>query len=230
MPSTALTHLDAVPLQRLIALPGVYRPQADTLLLADALAREPLSPGAQVVEIGTGTGALALRAAARGAHVTAVDVAWPAVLAARLNGWRRRLRLRVLHGDFADRTRGHRFDLILANPPYVPGPDSRLPTSGAGRAWEAGREGRAVIDRICTAAPALLRPGGVLLMVHSGMCGVQKTLALLAGQGLSARVTERARIPWGPVLRSRAAWLRQAGLAAEGEDQEELVVVRAQYA
>ncbi|MFF4367096.1 HemK2/MTQ2 family protein methyltransferase [Streptomyces sp. NPDC001594] len=215
---------------RLIALPGVYRPQADTLLLADALAREPLGPGARVVEIGTGTGALALRAAARGAHVTAVDVAWPAVLAARLNGWRQRLRLRVLHGDFADRTRGRRYDLVLANPPYVPGPDSRLPTSGARRAWEAGPEGRAVIDRICTAAPTLLRPGGVLLMVHSGMCGAQKTLALLADQGLSARVTERARIPWGPVLRSRAAWLRQEGLAGEGEELEELVVVRAQYA
>ncbi|MEU3405167.1 HemK2/MTQ2 family protein methyltransferase [Streptomyces sp. NPDC006670] len=215
---------------RLIALPGVYRPQADTLLLADALAREPLGPGARVVEIGTGTGALALRAAARGAHVTAVDVAWPAVLAARLNGWRQRLRLRVLHGDFAERTRGRRYDLVLANPPYVPGPDSRLPTSGARRAWEAGREGRAVIDRICTAAPTLLRPGGVLLMVHSGMCGAQKTLALLAGQGLSAHVTERARIPWGPVLRSRAAWLRQEGLAEEGEELEELVVVRARYA
>ncbi|MFH7599013.1 HemK2/MTQ2 family protein methyltransferase [Streptomyces racemochromogenes] len=227
MPSTALTYTD--PLPRLIALPGVYRPQADTLLLADALAREPLRPGAQVVEIGTGTGVLALRAAARGAHVTAVDVAWPAVLAARLNGWRQRLRLRVLHGDFADRTRGRRFDLVLANPPYVPGPDSRLPAGGARRAWEAGREGRAVIDRICAAAPGLLRPGGVLLMVHSGMCGAQKTLALLHRQGMQAHVTERTRIPWGPVLRSRAAWLREQGLAEDGEDREELVVVRAQH-
>ncbi|MEU3913365.1 HemK2/MTQ2 family protein methyltransferase [Streptomyces sp. NPDC029721] len=227
MPSTAVTYRAALP--GLIALPGVYRPQADTLLLADALAREPLRPGAQVVEIGTGTGAIALRAAARGAEVTAVDVAWPAVLAARLNGWRRRLRLRVLHGDFAARTRGRRFDLVLANPPYVPGPDVRLPGSGARRAWEAGPEGRAVIDRICTAAPALLRPGGVLLMVHSGMCGTQKTLALLAGQGMAARVTRRVRIPWGPVLRARGAWLRAEGFAQDGDEHEELVVVRAEY-
>ncbi|MEW1639464.1 HemK2/MTQ2 family protein methyltransferase [Streptomyces sp. NPDC093801] len=228
MPSTALTYRDPAP--RLIALPGVYRPQADTLLLADALAREPLQPGAQVVEIGTGTGALALRAAARGAEVTAVDVAWPAVLAARLNGWRRRLRLRVLHGDFAARTRGRRFDLVLANPPYVPGPRARLPAGGARRAWEGGRDGRAVIDRICAAAPALLRPGGVLLMVHSGMCGAQETLALLARQGMTARIAERTRVPWGPVLRSRGAWLRASGLAREGDELEELVVVRARYA
>ncbi|MFF5707324.1 HemK2/MTQ2 family protein methyltransferase [Streptomyces sp. NPDC012794] len=226
MPSTALTYTD--PLPRLIALPGVYRPQADTLLLAGALAREPLRPGAEVIEIGTGTGALALRAAARGAEVTAVDVAWPAVLAARLNGWRQRLRLRVLHGDFAARTRGRRFDLVLANPPYVPCPDARLPTGGAQRAWDAGTDGRAVIDRICAAAPALLRPGGVLLMVHSGMCGVRQTLELLERQGLSARVVERASVPWGPVLRSRRLWLEQQGLAEEGTEQEELVIVRAQ--
>lgn len=226
MPSTALTYTGPMP--RLIALPGVYRPQADTLLLADALAREPLRPGAQVVEIGTGTGALALRAAARGAEVTAVDVAWPAVLAARLNGWRQRLRLRILHGDFATRTRGRRFDLVLANPPYVPCPDARLPTRGDRRAWDAGTDGRAVIDRICAATPALLRPEGVLLMVHSGMCGAQKTVELLARHGMSAQVTERASVPWGPVLRSRRAWLHQQGLAQDGDEQEELVIVRAQ--
>lgn len=228
MPGTALTYTDPPP--RLIALPGVYRPQADTALLAGALAREPLRSGAEVIEIGTGTGALALHAAARGAEVTAVDVAWPAVLAARLNGWRWRLQLRVLHGDFAARTQGRRFDLVLANPPYVPCPDARVPTGGARRAWDAGRDGRAVIDRICTAAPALLRPGGVLLMVHSGMCGAWETLELLGQQGLSAEVTERAWVPWGPVLRSRRAWLREQGLTREdGDEREELVVVRARY-
>ncbi|WP_426368649.1 HemK2/MTQ2 family protein methyltransferase [Streptomyces sp. E-08] len=217
------------PRPRLIALPGVYRPQADTLLLAGALAREPLRPGSEVVEIGTGTGALALRAAARGAAVTAVDIAWPAVLAARLNGWRHRLRLRILHGDFATRTRGHRFDLVLANPPYVPCPDARLPTRGDRRAWDAGRNGRAVIDRICAAAPDLLRPGGVLLMVHSGMCGAQETLERLSRNGMSAQVTERASVPWGPVLRSRRTWLQRQGLAEDGDEQEDLVIVRARY-
>lgn len=227
MTSTALTLTDPMP--RLIALPGVYRPQADTLLLADALAREPLRSGAEVIEIGTGTGALALRAAARGADVTAVDIAWPAVLAARLNGWRHRLRLRILHGDFAERTRGRRFDLVLANPPYVPSPDARLPTRGDRRAWDAGRDGRAVIDRICAATPALLRPGGVLLMVHSAMCGAQETLELLSRHGMSAQVTERASVPWGPVLRSRRAWLREQGLAEGDDEREELVIVRAQH-
>ncbi|MFD6891908.1 hypothetical protein [Streptomyces sp. NPDC059957] len=89
---------------RLIALPGVYRPQSDTRLPADALSREEPGSGTEVLEIGTG--ALALCAAGAGARVTAVDVSWPAVFATRLNALRRRLPLRVFHGDFAARTRG----------------------------------------------------------------------------------------------------------------------------
>ncbi|GLX41778.1 methyltransferase [Streptomyces roseochromogenus] len=212
----------------LVALPGVYQPQADTRLLAAALAHEDLGSRTEVLEIGTGTGVLALHAATRGARVTAVDVSWPAVATARLNAWLHRLPLRVLHGDFEARTAGRHFDVVFSNPPYVPAPDDRLPSRGPERAWDAGLDGRAVIDRICVEAPSLLRPGGVLLMVHSGMCGAEKTLDQLAGAGLAAEVTATASVPWGPVLRSRRSWLEQQGLAAEAEEREELVVVRAQ--
>ncbi|MFD5142086.1 HemK2/MTQ2 family protein methyltransferase [Streptomyces sp. NPDC058401] len=211
-----------------MALPGVYQPQADTRLLAEALAHEDLGPGTDLLEIGTGSGAVALHAAARGARVTAVDVSWPAVATARLNALRRRLPLRVLHGDYETRAAGRSFDLVVSNPPYVPAPESRLPSRGSARAWDAGRDGRAVIDRICADAPGLLRSGGILLMVHSGMCGAGETLGRLAGAGLAAEVTLTATVPWGPVLRSRRAWLEGQGLAAEAEEWEELVVIRAQ--
>ncbi|MFF0483169.1 HemK2/MTQ2 family protein methyltransferase [Streptomyces sp. NPDC004435] len=211
----------------LFALPRVYRPQEDTHLLAAALAREEVGPLTDVLEIGTGTGALALHAARRGAAtVTAVDVSWPAVVTARMNALFHRLPLRVLHGDFAERTHGRRFDLIVTNPPYVPAPGARLPR-GAERAWDAGADGRLVIDRICEAAGALLRPGGVLVMVHSGMCGAETTVNHLTGGGLSATVAARASVPWGPVLRSRRAWLERRGLAGADEQREELVVIRA---
>ncbi|MFB7864363.1 HemK2/MTQ2 family protein methyltransferase [Streptomyces sp. NPDC056069] len=211
----------------LVALPRVYRPQADTRLLAGALAREDLGPGNRVLEIGTGTGALALHAARRGAAVTAVDVSWRAVVTARVNAFLSRLSLRVLHGDFAARTVGRRFDLVVANPPYVPAPGAEPPSRGPERAWDAGHDGRLLIDRICADAPALLRPGGVLLMVHSAMCGPERTLDRLAGSGLDAEITDRATVPWGPVLRGRRDWLERQGLAERTEDREELVVVRA---
>ncbi|MFF3020892.1 HemK2/MTQ2 family protein methyltransferase [Streptomyces sp. NPDC057939] len=227
MPSTALP-LATLP-TGLLALPGVYQPQADTRLLAEALAQEDVGPRTGVLEIGTGTGALALHAAARGARVTAVDVSWPAVATARLNALRRRLALRVLHGDFEERTAGRRFDLVVSNPPYVPAPRLRVPSHGPERAWDAGPDGRAVIDRICAGTRDLLHPGGVLLMVHSAMCGAQETVDRLTGTGLAAEVTAKATVPWGPVLRTRRAWLERQGLAAPAEEWEELVVIRAQH-
>lgn len=227
MPHATLT---AVPERtaRLIALPGVYRPQDDTWLLAEALGDERLGPEDKVLEIGAGTGALALRAAARGAEVTATDVSWRAVISTRVNALRQRRTLRVLHGDFAARAHGRRFDLVLANPPYVPSPGPRPPSHGAARAWDAGSDGREIIDRICERAPGLLSERGILLLVHSGMCGTGATLRNLARAGLDAAVTRRAVVPWGPVLRSRRDWLRSEGIAGSSDAWEELVIIRAQ--
>lgn len=225
MPSTAVAQ---GVLPRLLALPGVYRPQADTQLLARALAREDLRPTTRVLDIGTGSGAIALRAANRGAKVTAVDTSWRAVATTRLNALHRRLPLRVLHGDFTARTTGQRFDLVLANPLTFRRPVTGCPSAARSSRGTAGRNGRVVIDRICANAPVLLHHGGLLLMVHSAMCNPDHTLKQLAESGLIAHITQREYVPWGPVLRSRRAWLQKQGLAAFGEDQEELVIIRAQ--
>ncbi|MEV4683096.1 HemK2/MTQ2 family protein methyltransferase [Streptomyces kurssanovii] len=214
----------------LVLAPGVYAPQSDTFLLADALGREPLRPGAEVLDVGTGTGALALTAARRGARVTAVDSSWRAVAATRLNAVLARRRVRVLHGDLLDPAMGRRFDLIVCNPPYVPAPHARPPRRGAAVAWDAGHDGRAVLDRICDGAAELLNPSGALLMVHSALSGVGATLERLQGAGLDAAVVERRLVPFGPVLRSRRKWLERRGLIAPGEDKEELVIIRADRA
>ncbi|MFF8847319.1 HemK2/MTQ2 family protein methyltransferase [Streptomyces sp. NPDC015127] len=211
----------------LLRTPGVYVPQRDTFLLADAMAREPLGPGADVLDVGTGSGALALAAARRGARVTAVDSSWRAVLTTRANAVLAGHRVEVLHGDLLAPAAGRRFDLIVANPPYVPAPRTRPPRRGPAVAWDAGPDGRAVLDRLCDGAAALLRPRGALLMVQSALCGVAPTLERLRRTGLDPVVVDREQVPFGPVLRSRAAWLRQRGLIAPGEDKEELVIVRA---
>jgi release factor glutamine methyltransferase len=208
--------------------PGVYAPQEDTELLAGALSDEPLPPGAEVLDVGTGTGALALEAARRGLHVTAVDVSWGAVWAARLNARLAGLPLRIRHGNLFDPVRGESFDLILANPPYVPAPGGDEQPRGASRAWDAGGDGRLVVDRICREAPALLRPGGVLLLVQSALSDPDLTVGHLRASGLKAAVNRRHRIAFGPVLRGRERWLRQRGLLPATENEEELVVVRAE--
>lgn len=208
--------------------PGVYAPQEDTELLAAALADEPVAPGAAVLDVGTGSGALALTAARRGARVTAVDVSRRAVCAARLNALRAGLPVEIVRGNLFEPVRGRSFDLVLANPPYVPAPTAHRPPRGAARAWDAGGDGRLVLDRICLEAPGLLRPGGVLLLVQSALSDPGATVDCLRAAGLKAAVTQRQRIAFGPVLRRRVEWLRERALLSPDENDEELVVVRAE--
>lgn len=209
-------------------LPGVYAPQEDTELLAEALHEENPPPGSHVLDVGTGSGALALTAARRGARVTAVDVSRRAVWTARLNAWLTRLPVRLHRGNLFGPVRDRTFDLILANPPYVPAPDAGSGPRGRSRAWDAGHDGRLLLDRICRDAPALLRPGGVLLIVHSALSDPDRTVELLREAGLKAAVVRRRWIAFGPVLRSREEWLRRRGLLEASDDREELVVIRAE--
>lgn len=207
--------------------PGVYAPQRDTWLLAQALRRETLPAGARVLDVCTGPGTLALLAARHGAgQVTAVDISRRAVLAARMNARLAGVPVRVLRGDLLEPVAGGTFDLVLSNPPYVPCDGARTPRHSA--RWDGGEDGRDVVDRLCAAVPDRLAPGGVLLMVHSALCGLEPTLSRLTAAGLRAGLVDRQREPFGPVLRSRVEWLTERGLIAPGQHEEELVVVRAQ--
>jgi release factor glutamine methyltransferase len=211
---------------RLITLPGVFRPHSDSWLLADELRDETLPPGARALDLCTGSGILAIRAAQRGCDVVAVDrsrrAVWTATANARLNG----VRVRARHGDLFDAVGDARFDLIVSNPPYVPAPVDELPQRGARRAWDAGVDGRAVLDRICEQAPAHLRPGGRVLLTHSSVCDEQRTLEALRAGGLKAEVVCRRRGPLGPLLTERVAMLEERGLLEPGRREEDVVVVR----
>ncbi len=212
---------------RLVAVPGVFRPISDTWLLADALDREPLPPAARVLDLCSGSGALAVRAALAGRReVTAVDVSRRAVAAIRLNAAVNGVRVRARRGDLLAAVPGERFDAIVSNPPYVPAPTDALPTRGPERAWDAGRDGRALLDRICAAAPDHLRPGGVVLLVHSSLLGVERSLEALRAGGLEASVAAREHGPLGPLMNGRRAHLEAQGLLEPGAAEEVVVVVR----
>lgn len=216
---------------RLIRLPGVFRPRSDTWMLARALVEElePRGSGASALELCTGSGAVALEAAAAGASVTAIDVSRRSVLTVRLNAQRRRLgpRVRALRGSLFEPVAGERFDVIATNPPYVPAPSDELPSSGPQRAWDAGRDGRALIDPICAQVAEHLAPGGVLLMIHSSLCGEDETVEKLRSAGLEVDVPVRERGPLGPLMLARVEQLETSGALKPGEREEELLIVRA---
>jgi release factor glutamine methyltransferase len=216
---------------RIITLPGVLRPPSDCWLLADVMRERRLAHGRTVLDVFTGTGALAVAAALDGARaVSAVDVSRRAVLNARINARLNGVRVRALRGDLFAPVTGERFDLIVANPPYVPSASDELPGRGAARAWEAGTDGRALLDRLCADAADHLAPGGDVLVVHSSLSGEDATLDRLAATGLSTEVVARQRGPLGPLVAARAELLERRGLLAPGQRDEELVVIRAAQA
>ena len=211
---------------RVIVLPGVLRPPSDARLLVSAMRRLGLARGAEVGDVFTGSGVLAIAAAQEGARaVCAVDLSRRACLNARMNAALNRVAVEVLRGDLFEPLRGRRFDLIVANPPYVPGV-SPAEARGAARAWEGGPGGRELVERFCRAAPRHLRPGGSALLVHSSLTGEAQTLKDLAAGGLEPEVVARARGPLGRVLRARAEALEACGVLAPGEREEEILVIR----
>ncbi|MFI9007757.1 HemK2/MTQ2 family protein methyltransferase [Actinosynnema sp. NPDC053489] len=213
----------------LLRPPGVYRPQEDTWLMAEALEEAGMPRGGRVLDVCTGTGALAIASAMAGAgEITAVDLSRRALAATWANSRLRGLRVRVLRGDFGNLVGQGEFDVVTANPPYVP--SAGVPDRGAARAWDAGLDGRRVLDRLCAVLPLLLADRGMGLIVHSALSDPDVTLRQLRGGGLKASVVARRTVPFGPVMRDRAEWLARRGLIDRGQEQEELVVIRADAA
>lgn len=212
---------------RLITLPGVFKPISDSHMLADRLRNETLLPESRVLDLCTGSGLLALTAAARGVRdVSAVDVSRRAVLTVRLNARLNGVRIRALRGSLFDAVPGEQFDVIVSNPPYVPAESDELPTRGARRAWDAGHDGRGVLDRLLAEAPSRLRAGGRLLIIHSSLLGLEATERALADGGLEVDVPVRRRGPLGPLMAGRVEHLERQGLLRPGQRDEEVFIIR----
>jgi release factor glutamine methyltransferase len=156
---------------RLRVEPGVFVPRPETELLAEA-ALDALTgvPAPSVVDVGTGTGAiaLALKQARPDATVVATDVSEAAVELARANASRHGLDVTVAQGDLlagvAPSLRGE-VDAILSNPPYVEAADyGALPKEVRADPVGALLGGTEVHRRLAGEALEWLRPGGWLLM------------------------------------------------------------------
>lgn len=150
-------------------------PRPDTeRLLELALERCQVEPGARALDLGTGTGALALAFASERPvwQVTGLDCSPEAVALAERN--RTQLGIanaRFLQSDWFDRLpTGAHFELVMANPPYIDPDDPHL-NEGDVRfeprsALVAQNQGLADIEHIARQAPAFLAPGGWLLLEH----------------------------------------------------------------
>ncbi|MGE7990176.1 peptide chain release factor N(5)-glutamine methyltransferase [Pseudomonas sp. NPDC089554] len=153
--------------------PHTLIPRPETELLVEAaLELVPATP-AKVLDLGTGTGAIALALASERPawQVTAVDRIEDAVALAERN--RQRLNLgnaKVLASHWYDSLVGERYDLILSNPPYIATQDPHLSAGDVrfepSSALVAGSDGLDDLRVIVAQAPQHLLPGGWLLLEH----------------------------------------------------------------
>jgi release factor glutamine methyltransferase len=147
----------------LVVLPGVFNPTLffTTGVVVRHLADQPLPAGCPVLDLGTGSGALAVAAARTAGRVVAVDVNPEAVRCARLNLLLNRVddRCEVRHGDLFDAVADERFDRVLCNPPFFRG----SPRDDLDRAFRADD----FAERFATGLPQHLTDDGCALVVLS---------------------------------------------------------------
>ena len=168
----------------LTVTPAVLIPRPETELLVDlTLARKPAS----VLDLGTGSGAIALAIKRHlpAARVVASDSSAAALEVARRNATRLNLDIEFRHGRWFDAVAGERFEAIVANPPYVRAGDPHV----AQLRYEpmlaitSGADGLDAMRVVTRDAPKHLLPGGWLLVEH-GMGQHDAVRELLEAAGL----------------------------------------------
>jgi len=148
----------------------IPRPETETLI-EQALMRIPRRAAMQVLDLGTGSGAIALAIARErpACQVVATDLSAGAIAVARENARRLMLpNIEFVLGDWTAPVAGRKFDFVVSNPPYVASDDPHLealkyePRS----ALSAGPDGLDAIRAIAATAMSLLKPAGALLLEH----------------------------------------------------------------
>lgn len=175
----------------------VLIPRPETELLIDLALGLALPDEASVVDVGTGSGCIALTLAAERPawSVRAVDRCAEALKVAEENRQRQGLeRVELLEGDLLEPTGTARFDLIVSNPPYVAENDPHLAAGDVRfephQALVGGSDGLVLIRRLVEQAAAQLYPGGWLLIEH-GHDQADRVRALFEAAGFSSVRTHR---------------------------------------
>jgi len=172
---------------KLQVTPDTLVPRPDTETLVD-WALELLCGEERVVDLGTGSGAIALAIKHRhpAARVEAVDLSAAALKVAAANAQRLGLDVQFHLGDWWQPLAGQRFELIVSNPPYIAGADPHLPAlrhEPLG-ALTPGGDGLSALQSIIDGAPNHLQPGRWLLLEH-GYDQAEPVAAALRARGFT---------------------------------------------
>jgi len=180
-----------------VVSPAVLVPRPETELLVQRLLQLVTAPAAQVADLGTGSGAIAIALATERPdwHVTGTDASPEALVVARENGTRLAGgRVEWALGNWYAAVEGRRFDALGSNPPYIAEQDPVLESDGLRHeprsALTPGGDGTSAFHTLINEAPRHLRPGGWLALEHGNTQG-ETLRSLLVARGFTHVTSHR---------------------------------------
>jgi len=189
--------------------PAVLVPRPETELMIQVALELPLSPTARVLDVGAGSGCIAVTLAAERPkwRVSAADVSPLALEVTRANAERHAVKIDFHEADLTTSMEPP-WDLVVANLPYIPTADLEgLPLEvhhDPASALDGGLDGLDLVRRLIEDLPRLLRPcGGAILELYEGQAPAVAELASAAGLGAARRIKDPGGCERVVVLQAR---------------------------
>ncbi len=186
----------------------VYAPAEDSLLMLDSVDKWGDLKGLKCLDVGTGTGIVAIFMAKKGCETFATDLISESVELTRRNAELNGVDLHVTQGDLMSHFRSSSFDIITFNPPYLPEPPSDVKLSIS---WAGGSMGRELIDRFLSDLPRVIKGGGRAAILHADYNEPHLTSEWGRERGFDSRILGRRKLAFHELivielrLRSRRA-------------------------
>lgn len=169
----------------------VYEPAEDSYLLAENL---DISPGDSVLEIGTGSGIVAMYASKLTDKITVTDINFNAIELAeenfKINGIQN---IEILLGNLFEVVENRKFDVILFNTPYLPTDKDDIFDDELNYAFDGGGDGRKIIDLFLNEVRNHLNTKGKVQMIQSSLSDIEKTLDKLDELGFVSEIAASER-------------------------------------
>ena len=168
---------------------NVYVPAEDSYLLAENL---EIEYGKSVLEIGTGSGIVAMYASKLTDKVTATDINFDAIMLAESNFKANNIdNIELIFGNLFEPIKERKFDVILFNTPYLPTEEGEVLDDNLNYAFDGGLNGRKVIDLFLNEVKNHLNDGGIVQLIQSSLSDNDETLKRLDELGFIAEIAKK---------------------------------------